>query len=44
MATSNSPYPRWKQLISQSIKDGMANKEKGICETMCQIGAKDLQY
>ncbi|UZJ53060.1 hypothetical protein CBS101457_002380 [Exobasidium rhododendri] len=30
MATSNSPYPRWKQLIAQGIKDGMANKEKGV--------------
>lgn len=30
MATANSPYPRWKALIAQSIKDGMANKEKGV--------------
>lgn len=30
MATSNSPFPRWKQLIAQGIKDGMADKQKGV--------------
>lgn len=29
MATSNSPFPRWKQLIAQGIKDGMSQKQKG---------------
>lgn len=30
MATSNSPFPRWKQLIALGIKEGMAEKQKGI--------------
>ena len=30
MATTNSPFPRWKQLIAQGIKDGMADKQKGV--------------
>lgn len=30
MASANSPYPRWKALIANSIKDGMSNKEKSV--------------